>query len=211
MENASSDAKATATGTNFMSELIFDKTNHTYTFGAKRLPSVTEICKFAYPDAYGEIPEKDKAFYFSRGTGVHKLCEDVENGVDGQFTYDPEVEKYRAGHARFLSETGFKALPGGIEMRVKNLELGYAGCVDRLGTIGNRIILLDFKTSQVRDKPTALQLALYLLAIPGYKFNEVERYGVAIKRDGSYKMSMKYPDSDEQDAVYYATKFKEAA
>jgi len=45
-----------------------------------------------------------KDYYFSRGHGVHKLTEDVENGIDGQFTYDHEVEKYRASHARFLRE-----------------------------------------------------------------------------------------------------------
>ncbi len=174
------------------------------------MASVTEICRFAHPDAYGDIPEKDKAFYFSRGSGVHKLCEDVENGVDGNFDYDPEIEKYREGHARFLRETGFKAIPGGIEMRVKNVDLGYAGTLDRIGTIQNRVVMIDLKTSSVKDKPTSLQLALYLLAVPGYKFSEVSRYGVAIRNDGKYKMSLKYPDSDEQDAIYYATKFKEA-
>lgn len=191
-------------------ELQFDAETHTYTVGDKRLPSVTQICKFAYPDAYAEIPEAMKQFYFSRGTGVHKLTEDVENGIDGQFTYDPEVEKYRAGHTKWLKDTGFKALPGGIELRVKNLGLGYAGTVDRLGTIGPRVLLLDYKTSSVRDLPTALQLALYLLAIPGYKFADVERYGVAIKKDGTYQMSKRYPDSDEAEAVYWATKYQEA-
>lgn len=193
-----------------MEELIFNAEAHTYHVGHTRLHSVSEICKFAFPDSYGEIPEKMKSFYFSRGTAVHKLCEDVENGLDGQFIYDPEVEKYRAGHAKWLKDTGFKALPGGIEMRVKNLDLGYAGTVDRLGTVGQRIWLVDLKTSSVRDQPTALQLALYLLAIPGYKFNEVERFGVALKKDGTYAMSRRYPDSDENDAIYYATKFKEA-
>lgn len=193
-------------------ELQFDADTHTYKVGDRKLHSVTAICKFAYPDAYAEIPEAMKAFYFSRGTAVHRLCEDVENGVDGQFTYDEEAEKYRAGHAKWLRDTGFKALPGGIEMRVKNLDLGYAGTVDRLGTVGQRIWLADLKTSTVRDQPTALQLALYLLAIPGYKFGEVERYGVAIKKDGTYQMSRRYPDSDEAEAVYWASKYlKEVA
>lgn len=196
-------------GHKFM-ELKFNEPTHTYTFGEKNLPSVTQICRFAYPDAYSDIPENDKAFYFSRGSGVHKLTEDVENGIDGQFTYDPEVEEYRAGHSRFLRDTGFRAIPGGIELRVKNLELGYAGTLDRIGTIQNRVVVLDYKTSSVKDKPTSLQLALYLLAIPGYKFSEVARHGVALQKGGKYKMSARYPDHDEQDAIYWATKFKEA-
>lgn len=193
-----------------MSELIFDEAKHEYTHDSVRLASVTEICRFAYPDAFGDIPESKREFYFERGRQTHKLWEMVEEGTADGFDFDPEVEKYRAGHALFLKQTGFRALPGGIEKRVKNLDLCYAGTLDRIGTIQNRVVLLDYKTSKVIDKPVALQTALYLLAIPGYKFSEVERYGVAFTKDGKYQMSRRYPDSDENDARYWATKYKEA-
>lgn len=211
MNHASPDAQGSPTGTNFMNELQFDEPTHTYTHNSVRLPSVTEIVRFAYPDAFADIPASNREFYFERGRQTHKLWEMVEEGTDGGFDFDAEVEKYRAGHTLFLKQTGFRVLPGGIERRVKNLELGYAGTLDRIGTIPNRVVLLDYKTSKVVDKPVALQTALYLLAIPGFKFPEVERYGVAFTKDGKYQMSRRYPDSDADDARYWAKKFKEAA
>lgn len=186
-------------------------TTDSYIIGGKKYARVTSVVRFAYPDTFKGIPESKKAFYFARGTGNHKLFEDVENGVDGGYDYDPEVEKFRAGHARFIRETGFKALPGGIELRVKNDDFQYAGTIDRLGTIQNRVVLLDYKSNTVYDKPTSLQLGLYLLCIPGYKFSEVDRRGVAIQSDGKYKMSVRYPDSDENDARYWADKYRKEA
>lgn len=193
-----------------MNELRFDEPTHTYTFGSKRLPSVTEIVKFAYPDAFAGIPEKSKEYYFERGRQNHKLWEMIELGTADGFDFDPGVEKYRPGHAKFLRDTGFKALPGGIEMRVKNEELGLAGTLDRLGTVRDRVWLVDLKTTKAVDKVVALQTALYALMLPGYRFAELERYGVGIKNNGTYQMTQRFPDTDENDARYWIAKFKEA-
>jgi len=114
----------------------------------KQYARVTSIVKMAYPDAFDHIPESKREYYFERGTQNHKLWEMVEMGKDKDYDFDPAVEKYRKGHARFLAETGFKALPGGIEKRVYNDDLGYAGTVDRIGTVGTRVFLIDLKTNE---------------------------------------------------------------
>lgn len=177
----------------------------------KHLARVTSIVTAAGLADFSGIPEKDREYYFERGSQNHLLWQMVEEGTADKYDFDPAVQLFRAGHARFLRETGFRALPGGIEMRIKNDELGYKGTLDRLGTIQNRVVLLDFKTSLVCDEATRIQTALYLLAIPGYRFNEIERYGVAIRNDGTYRMSNRYPDHDENDAIFYATKYAKEA
>lgn len=174
-----------------------------------QLPRVTDIVRFAYPDAFAGIPERDKAYYFERGSANHLLWSMMADGTADAYDFDPEVQKYRPGYEKFLKDTGFKPLPGGIECRVKNEELGYKGTYDLLGTVGNRVWLIDLKTTKAEPKPTALQTALYLLALPGYKFSEVERYGIGIRNDGKYAMTPRFPDSDENDAIYWAQKFKE--
>lgn len=184
-----------------------------YTIAGKKYARVTQIVNFAYPDAFAGIPESKREYYFSRGSNNHKLWEMMDLGTDKDFDFDPEVEKYRAGYERFRRETGFSPLPGGIEMRVKSDELRVAGTLDRLGTMQSRIALVDLKTGTARPT-TALQTAIYLILIPGYKFHEVERYGVAVLPNGKYKMSERYPDSDENDARYYIEQYhksKEAA
>jgi hypothetical protein len=195
-------------GPQFMNDTV---TADSYIIEGKRFARVTAIVRFAFPDAFAAIPEKSKQFYFDRGTGNHKLWADVEEGIDGGFDYDPECEKYRAGHAKWLRDTGYKPLPGGIEMRVVNKDLGYAGTLDGIGTVGSRVWLVDKKTTCVAVEPTALQTALYLLAIPGYKFGEVERYGVGIRKEGDYRMSPRFPDTDENLARYWAQKYQEAS
>ena len=177
-----------------------------YIIAGKKYARVTAIVRHAGLSDFSGIPEKDREYYFSRGTNNHRLWQDVEEGKDHLYDYDPEVEEYRAAHAKFLRETGFKALSGGIELQVKSDDLKVAGTLDRLGTIQNRVVLIDYKTTQVHPA-TAIQTALYLLCIPGYKFSEVERYGVAFRNNGTYAMSPRYKDSDKDDAIYYAAKY----
>jgi hypothetical protein len=180
-----------------------------YEKAGKKYARVTSIVRFAYPDAFDGIPEGDREFYFQRGTENHRAWQMVEEGTADGYEFDSRVQAYLPAHAKFLKDTGFRALPGGIEVRVFNEAFGYAGTVDRIGTVGNRIWLLDYKTTQVKDKCAALQTALYLLATQ-YRFPEVERYGVAFRKDGTYRMTIRFPDSDKNDAVYYAKKFMEA-
>lgn len=188
-----------------------------YTIKGKRFVRVSEILRATGASDFSAIPERDREFYLERGTANHFLWEQVERKRDHLFTFDERVEAYRAGHAEFLRATGFRALPGGIERRVcatwAQLELakggrgddGVAGTMDRIGTIQNRLVLIDYKTSSVSDA-TRLQTALYLL-MTEYKFGDVERYGVAIKNDGTYKMSEKYKFSDKDEALRLVKKF----
>lgn len=186
-----------------------------YIVGRKKFLRVTALLERAGASDFSGIPDRD--FYMARGKANHELFEHVERGVDAEHTYDPRVETYRAGHARFLRETGFRALPGGIELFVKATwaalgfaydgeEAGVAGTLDRLGTIQSRVLLLDYKTTSV-PKSTAAQTALYLLLLPGYKFHDVERRGVAFCNDGTYKMTDKYPYTDKADALGLIDKY----
>ncbi len=184
-------------------------TDSHYIIKGKKFVRVTTFLERVGVSDFSKIP--DREFYMARGKANHELFEHVERGIDSEHTYDPRVEVYRGGHARFLKETGFKALPGGIELFVsatwKDLgfahageEVGIAGTMDRIGTIQDRILLPDFKTSSV-PKSTAMQTALYLLMLFGYKFHEVERRGVAFLNNGTYKMTDKYPYTDKADAL----------
>ena len=174
------------------------------------LTRVTDIVKFSGLSDFSGIPERDRDYYFDRGTANHQAWQMVEEGTAGGFDFDPEVTQYMEAHANFLRDTGFRALPGGIEMRVHSEDLGIKGTLDRIGTIQGRVILCDYKTTKP-TAGTALQTALYLLCLPGYRFAEVERYGVGFAKGGKYTMSSKYSLSDENDARYWCAKFKEAA
>lgn len=178
----------------------------TYTIKGKVYTRVTRVLAAQGLIDFSNIPERDRQFYLDRGTENHRLWQQVEEGVDGKYTYDERVEAYRAGHAKFLRETGFRALPGGIELRIKLDQFMVAGTLDRLGTIQNRLILIDYKSSHVHDW-TRLQTAIYLLGL-NYKFHEVERRAVAFFNNGKYQLSNKYPFSDRDEAIHHLTEYR---
>lgn len=177
-----------------------------YTIKGHKFVRVTTLLRERGLVDFSKIPERDRQFYMDRGTANHRLWQDVEKGVDGQFDYDPRVEEYRAAHANFLKDTGFKAMVGGIEQLVWNKLFDFAGRLDRLGKIQNRIVLIDYKTTSVHPS-TAIQTALYLLCLPSFKFHEVERYGVAFKKGGMYQMSPKYPFSNRDEAIWHVSEY----
>lgn len=215
MKHASPDAQGSPTGTISMKEPSVEVNEDRYIINEREYARVSSVVRHAGLSDFSKIPARDRQWYLDRGAGNHRLFEDVELGRDHKFDYDPEIERYRPGHARFLRETGFNALPGGIERLVWSDEYGIAGRLDRLGTIQNRVVLLDYKSSVLPPAakpglptPTAIQSAIYLLLIPGFKFSEVERYGVAIKAGGGYSMSTKYPFSDRDYALMCIRDFR---
>lgn len=197
------------------------KDNDTYTIKGKRYIRVTALLKARGLIDFSSIPGNDRDFYLERGTQNHLMWQMVEEGKADGFDFDHRVEAYRAAHARFLRETGFCALPGGIEMRVsatwEDLGLpgirggeeyaGIAGTLDRLGIIQNRMVLIDYKSGSIPSS-CAIQTAIYLLCIHGYKFGEVERYGVGIRHNGTYRMSARYPFGDRDEAMYHISEFR---
>lgn len=187
-------------------ELEFNAEKHEYRLGDKPLMAVTTLLRLAGLVNFDAIPERDRQFYMERGTANHRHWQMVEEGTADGFDFDERVLAYKEAHAKFLRDTGFKALPGGIEMRVHSDDLGIAGTIDRLGTIQGRVVLADYKTTRVYPS-TAMQTALYLLCLPGYKFHEVERYGIAFRNDGTYRMSEKYKHTDEREAIAIARKY----
>lgn len=181
-------------------------TDSHYLIKGKRYDRVTHVLAARGLIDFSKIPEKDREFYLERGRQNHLLWQHVEEGADHKYDYDARVEAYRAGHAKFLRETGFRALPGGIELQIVLKDFMVAGTLDRLGTIQNRLVLLDYKSSHVYDW-TRLQTAMYLLGL-NYKFHEIERRGVAIFNNGKYQMSNKYPYSDRDEAIHHMTEYR---
>lgn len=166
---------------------------------------------------FSKIPERDRQFYMDRGTANHRLWEDVEKGIDDQFNYDARVEVYRKAHARFLAETGFKAFAKGIEMRVHSDKLKVAGTLDRfgIGMMSGRYTLLDYKTTSLPPSaksglptPTEIQTAIYLLCLENLvSWSTVDRYGVAFRKDGTYRMSEKYPSKNREESLWHVSEY----
>ena len=162
---------------------------------------VTTILNAVGLTDFSSIPERDRQFYMDRGTANHLAWEMQELGTADDFIFDPVVEEFRPAHKKFLEETGFKALPGGIEMVVSNDTLRIKGRLDRFGMMNGRKCVIDFKTNSLRPE-VAIQTALYTLCLPDHFF-EIDRYAVAFTKTGKYLL-LKCPERKDKDIALAA-------
>ena len=166
----------------------FDEATHTYSLDGKKLPSVTEICGLL--NNWGDINPAILMQAARRGTVVHEYCELADYGVDEDgIECEPELAGYVIAYMRFLRD--YRPLWEMVEQRVYSEQFGFAGTLDRYGTIDGKPVLLDIKTSSSVNKLTkiiwACQLSAYqlLLAKEG---EEVKRWNLVLKKDGKYQI-----------------------
>lgn len=161
--------------------MTFVEETHSYYDDGIKLPSVTEICKFAHAGAYeNSIPYLKEAAAL-RGTLIHEAT--VELDINGEVEVPTELIGYINAYIDFKRDYNIKSW-GLFEHPVGGKELGYAGTLDRAGCIDDQITIVDLKTGTSIDKLTLLaQLCGYKRALPG----KVDRLmGVQLKKDGKY-------------------------
>ena len=176
----------------------FDPETHTYSLDGKKLPSVTEICGLL--NNWGDINPAILMQAARRGTVVHEYCELVDYGVDEDgIECEPELAGYVIAYMRFLRD--YKPLWECVEQKVYSEQFGYAGTLDRFGTIDGKPVLLDIKTSSCVNKLQkiiwACQLSAYVLLL-AKEGEEVKRWNLVLKRDGKYQIV----DASESEKKY---------
>ena len=147
-----------------MNNLEFIEDTHTYLYKGVIIPSVSDLIRFKFPDAYKGIPKeklKQKAEY---GTKAHHT---IEQFVNKEFTLE-ELEKKRIDPNIKLAVEQFETLRKKWMFSIESMEQivcykgKYAGTYD-LKTFDDYII--DLKTtSELHEDWLALQLGLYYMA-----------------------------------------------
>jgi len=137
-------------------------------------PSATTILE-AYPKPYallqwmkeaGSKADEIRDAAGRRGSAVHQLTEDYDNGLEcnllgenGQPNYSMEewamFERYVDFSQRFEPSHKY------IEQQVLSPQLGFAGTIDRICTIDGKSYVLDIKTSNGVYNSYWLQVAAY--------------------------------------------------
>lgn len=137
---------------------------HSYLIDGVLVPSVSELIRFKFPDAYKGIPEKILKQKASYGTKVHDY---IQRFIDKEFTLDELKQKNIDPNIKIAVEQ-FEELRKKWAFQIKDMEKivhyknKYAGRYD-IKTIDNLII--DIKTtSSLHEEWLALQLGLYQMA-----------------------------------------------
>ena len=184
--------------------LTFDPQLHAYQLDGRELPSVTTVLQRA-----GLV---DGAWFTEqatlRGTYVHLATELHAAGTLDPDSVDPVVQPYLDAYMRFLRESG--AVWAAVEQRLGDDVLGYAGTIDRVGSIGDQPVIVDIKTGPPQPWH-ALQLAAYLQLVKR-RWAPWQRYGLWLQKNGSYRLKHYSGRSDYSvfQAALTLAQFKEA-
>jgi len=190
--------------------LTFDAPTHTYVLDGAVVPSVTGILKAAGLIDFSSIPPFVLEAARARGTAVHAAIH-YYNADDldiPAFTDEfPDCVGYLEAWIRFRELRRF--VPVLNEHRLASRRYQLAGTADCFGLLDGAPVLLDFATGRPQDVAKDLQTAAYYtLALEWAADGEdpelaaflargvVRRYGVALRRDGSFSLD---PYSDPAD------------
>lgn len=162
----------------------FDEKTHTYTVDGVVLPSVTHICRFLAYDYKSDRPWLAEAAA-RRGTAVHEACALIDYGEEPEET--PEIAGYLKAYRRFLKD--YRPDWELIEHPMGSLELGYAGTLDRYGTLyDGRSCILDIKTGQLHGPSLRAQLTAYNELLPPPWHSAEYLYALKLSHDGTYQL-----------------------
>lgn len=170
----------------------FDEKSHLYRHDGRVLPSVTQV--LAATGAYDwldRIPADRREFARVRGDYVHKASVLIDEGRLDWDKLDPELRPYCEAYAEWRENSGFRAAAS--EKRLVNLRYGYAGTLDRAGSVvapspdSALPALVDLK-SGIFDESVGLQLAGYSLLFDALTVPFFLRFGLYLKRNGKFEM-----------------------
>ena len=133
--------------------LRFDPVQHRYWMGTRELLAVTHVLQTA-----GVV---DATWFTAasreRGALIHRWVEALDRGEEIA-ALEASVAPYLEAYRRFIHDV--RPLWHGVEQPVADLALGYAGTLDRWGTLQGEPVVVDLKTGTV--PPWApLQLVAY--------------------------------------------------
>ena len=165
--------------------LTFNEDEHKYYWNGVAVPGVTSL--LAPLNNFDSVPRDVLAAACFRGTAVHSCCElhDIgeldENTVDAEWL--PYLDAWRLFRLENVTEWEL------IEAQVYHKTLGYAGTLDRFGTVSGVQAVLDIKTSAAVYPSVGPQLSAYLNALKTTMPGKVERMTVQLGSNGKYKIT----------------------
>ena len=167
--------------------LEFDEKTHIYKLNGVQVPSVTQVVELLTAGKYG-AGGATLAQAKRRGARVHEICELIDYGAMPD-EIEPELVGYIKAYLAFLRD--YNPTWTHIEHRMASEVYGYAGTVDRIGTIANKTVVVDLKTTSSMDRVSKIALACQLmgyslLATGNVLSDAYPGLGVQLKKDGRY-------------------------
>jgi hypothetical protein len=168
-----------------MDDLVFYEKAHVYMLDGEIIPCVSDLCRFLHREIYKDAPAWQMEAAADRGTAVHKATEDLDR--TGRAYISEDYASYLEAYAAFVREHDVEWEL--IEHPDYHPVHGYAGTIDRYGTVDGIKTLVDLKTTYTVYKPLcSASLNLYRMILEARQ-KAVERLMIVhLKKDGTYKL-----------------------
>ena len=173
----------------------FDPEKHRYTIDGVECPSVTDICNPITAEKYNINPNVLQQAA-TRGTIIHDLCADYDQGIVPE-QLEVGTAMYLMAYIDFLND--YKPKWEYIETPFYSTKFDtehfFAGTVDRIGYIDDRMAIVDIKTTAQMNRASKISLATQIAGyrilanengVPYARFDD--SFGVQLCKDGTYKV-----------------------
>ena len=141
-----------------MAQLTFFDDKHVYEIDGQKIPSVSEIMRFASREVYAGIDQWRLDNAADRGTRVHDATLAID--ANGSVDVDADIAQYAEAYVRFLKK--FRPHYIASELALADTRRWFAGRLDRCAIINKKCVLLDIKTSaRVETRLVQAQLTAY--------------------------------------------------
>ena len=170
--------------------LEFDDKKHEYKINGTVIPSVTELCgPLTYSKYRVDNAIVEQAAY--RGSLIHEVTALWDRGdLDEDSTMAADVGLYLMSWIKFCHD---------YQPRWRLIEVPlacrtFAGTLDRVGVIDDRIVVVDIKTTSSMDRANKIALSMQLFGYVelcdrnGIDASYYNSIGVQLKKDGTYSV-----------------------
>lgn len=175
-------------------ELTFEEEKHWYRLDGKFIPSVSTVMRPLSQAMYKDVDEAVLEKAAERGHAVHSAIQSYTEF--GLVDIEPKYEGYFRAFREWWKAENPTALA--TECRVYHKVLRYAGTADMPVLLGDKMILVDFKTSAgVNEMLTGVQLEAYAKAYESHGLVFDGKAILHLKSDGKYDWRF-YPKNDSE-------------
>lgn len=168
-----------------MADLEFIEKGHIYMLNGRRVPCVSDLCRFISREIYRDAPPWQLELAADRGTAVHAATQKLDE--TGTVSIEESYAPYLQAYAAFLRDcTPQWQL---IEKPLYSEADDFAGTIDRYGILSGQNTLVDIKTTYTVYKPlcgATLNLYRRLLEESGHPVDH--QLILHLKNDGTYKL-----------------------
>lgn len=177
-----------------MAQLTFYDENHVYEVDGQRIPSVSEVMRFASREVYSGVDQWRLDNAADRGTRVHDATLEID--ARGNADVDADIVPYVDAYCKFKKK--FCVYYIASELALADTHRWFAGRLDRCAIINKKCVLMDIKTSaRIETRLVQAQLTAYAWLWERNRPEKLdELYALHLMGDGQFRFRRIERDDD---------------